>query len=61
MTTATHNTQQDLVKDLRNIRDQISKEIKEMTFAEQRAYLDKLLADNKKSAPDGSVPSTENK
>ena len=51
MTTQTHNTQQDLVKDLRKIRDQISNEIKDMTFEQERAYLDKLLADKEKCAP----------
>lgn len=54
MTTQTHNTQQDLVKDLRKIRDQISNEIKDMTFEQERAYLDKLLADKKKSAPNSA-------
>jgi protein gp37 len=50
MTTQTHNTQQGLVKDLRKIRDQISNEIKDMTFEEERAYLDKLLTGKEKSA-----------
>jgi hypothetical protein len=49
MITATHNTQTDLVKDLRKIRDQISNEIKDMTFEQERVYLDKLLADKKRS------------
>jgi hypothetical protein len=48
MTTQTYNnTQQGLVKDMRKIRDQISNEIKDMTFEQERIYLDKLLADNK--------------
>lgn len=34
----------DVVKNLRTIRDQISLEIKEMTFEQERAYLDQLLA-----------------
>ncbi len=55
MTTKTHNTQQDMVKDLRKIRDQISNEIKDMTFEQERAYLDKLLADKKKYAPKTSI------
>lgn len=55
MTTQTHNTQQDLVKDLRKIRDQISNEIKDMTFKEERAYLDKLLADKEKYTPKKST------
>jgi hypothetical protein len=36
---------------LRKIRDQISNEIKDMSFKEERAYLDKLLADKEKSVP----------
>ena len=48
MTTTTYNTQQNVVKELRKIRDQISSEIKDMTFEEERAYLDKLLNDEKK-------------
>jgi hypothetical protein len=54
MTTQTYNTQQGVVKDLRKIREQISSEIKDMTFEEERAYLDKLLADKEKSAPNKS-------
>ncbi len=50
MKTITHNTQQNVVKDLRKIRDQISNEIKDMTFEEERAYLDKLLGEAKKSS-----------
>ncbi len=55
MTTQTYNTQQDVVKNLREIRDQISNEIKDMTFEQERAYLDKLLADKNKSAPNKSI------
>ena len=55
MTTQTYNTQQDLVKDLRKIRDQISSEIKDMTFEQERAYLDELLADKKKSEVNKSI------
>ncbi len=51
MTTQTFNTQQDLVKDLRKIRDEISREIKDMSFEQERIYLDKLLANKEKSAP----------
>jgi len=51
MTTQTYNTQQNVVKDLRKIRDEISNEIKDMSFEEERAYLDKLLAGKGKSAP----------
>jgi hypothetical protein len=50
MTTQTNNTQPNLVKDLRRIRDQISSEIKDMTFEEEREYLDKLLADKEPSS-----------
>ena len=51
MTTQTHNTEQDVVKNLRKIRVEISSEIKDMTFEQERAYLDKLLAEKGKSAP----------
>ena len=34
----------DAVKTMRDIRDQISKEIMNMTFAEEKAYLKKLLS-----------------
>ncbi len=51
MTTQAYNTEQNVVKDLRKIREQISNEIKDMSFEEERAYLDKLLADKGKSAP----------
>lgn len=50
MTIQTHNIEQDVVKNLRKIRDEISSEIKDMTFEQERAYLDKLLADKDKSA-----------
>lgn len=55
MTTQTYNTQQDVVKDLRKIREQISSEIKDMSFEEERAYLDKLLADKDKPSHNSSV------
>ena len=51
MTAQTHNTDQDVVGNLRKIRDEISSEIKDMTFEQERAYLDKLLAEKGKSAP----------
>ena len=50
MTTQTHKTEQDVVKNLRKIRDEIRNEIKDMTFEQERAYLDKLLADKVKSS-----------
>lgn len=43
MTTQTYDTQQNVVKDLRKIRDEISNEIMHMSFDEERAYLDELL------------------
>jgi hypothetical protein len=36
-----------VVQSMRKIRDEISSEIKDMTFAEERAYLDKLLKDGR--------------
>lgn len=33
----------DAVKTMREIRDQLSKEIMDMTFAEEKAHLEKLL------------------
>ncbi len=51
MTTQPHNTQQDVVKNLRKIRDDISNEIKDMTFEQEREYLDKLPAEKEKYAP----------
>lgn len=48
MTTKEINkTKKGVVKDLRKIRDQISHEIMEMTFTEERVYLDKLLSEKK--------------
>ena len=34
-----------------NIRDQMSREISEMTFAEEKAYLKKLMAKKKSATP----------
>lgn len=48
MTIQTQSNIQGLVNDLRKIRDEISNEIKDMTFEEERAYLDKLLAEKQK-------------
>jgi hypothetical protein len=36
-----------MVQSMRQIREEISNEIKDMTFAEERAYLDKLLQSDK--------------
>jgi hypothetical protein len=49
-TSAINNTEHDIVKDMRKIRDQISNEIKDMTFEQERIYLDQLLADNKNTS-----------
>ena len=46
MTTTTYETQDGLVKNLRKIRDHISNEIKDMTFEQERAYLDNLLKED---------------
>lgn len=40
----------DAIKTMRAIRDKLSLEIMNMTFEEQRAYLDKLLNKEKKLA-----------
>ena len=51
MTTQTYNNiQEGLVKDMRKIRDQISNEIKDMTFEQERIYLDKLLSEKKSAS-----------
>lgn len=42
----------DAIKTMRKIRDEISLEIMDMTYEEQRAYLDNLL--NSKKAPAGA-------
>ena len=55
MTTKIYSTQENIVKDLRKIRDKINNEIKDMTFEEERAYLDKLLIDKKKSSHNKSI------
>ena len=47
MTTTTDKPQPNVVKELRNIRDEISREIADMSFEEERAYLDKLLQDGR--------------
>ncbi len=38
-----HKTTSGVVKTMRQIRDKINNEIQDMTFEEERAYLDKLL------------------
>ncbi len=50
MTPTTSSTDQpNVVRDLRGLRDQLSQEIKAMSFAEERAYLDQLLAASRAS------------
>lgn len=44
----TYKTEQDLVKALQKILDQISGEIKEMTWEEECAYREKLIAEKEK-------------
>jgi hypothetical protein len=44
--------QPNVVRDLRSLRDQLSHEIKAMSFEEERAYLDQLLAASKASRPE---------
>jgi hypothetical protein len=44
------NKKFDAVKTMREIRDKMSKEIMNMTFAEEKTYLKKLLAKKKVSA-----------
>ncbi len=43
-TQVTPKTTTGIVKTMRQIRDEISNEIKDMSFEEERAYLNKLLA-----------------
>ena len=43
MKTQTFQPVDNMVKKMRQIRDEISNEIKDMTFEEERAYLDNLL------------------
>ncbi len=46
MTAQTYSTPtQGVVQNLRGIREQLSHEIKDMTFEQERAYLDQLLAE----------------
>ncbi len=48
-TQVTHKTTTGIVKAMRKIREEISIEIKDMSFEEERAYLNKLLAPKKQS------------
>ena len=43
MTTIKYIPVDNMVQSMRQIRDEISNEIKDMTFAEERAFLDNLL------------------
>ena len=56
MTPQTQSNKKGLVQDFRKIRDQINNEIKDMTFEQERAYLDKLLAEKQKPAPNNALP-----
>lgn len=40
----------DAVKTMREIRDQMSREIMNMTFAEEKAYLKKLVGDKRRTS-----------
>lgn len=59
MTAQTISTEHGVVKNLRKIRDQISNEIKDMTFEEERAYLDKLLSEKEKSSLNKSIAASD--
>ena len=50
MTTIASDVEQGVVRNMRSIRDQISLEIKDMTFEQQREYLDKLLSEKPKAS-----------
>lgn len=43
-----NNVTKGLVKNMRIIRDQMNNEIENMTFEQERAYLDRLLSEGKK-------------
>jgi len=43
MTAVAYKKATNMVQTIRQIRDEISNEIKDMSFAEERAYLDNLL------------------
>jgi len=55
MTTPNSNSTSNIVQNLREIRDEISKEITNMTFEEERAYLDQLLNINQPPAPNTAL------
>jgi hypothetical protein len=46
---------QGMVQDMRKIRDQINNEIKDMTFEQERAYLDKLLSIKTKDSDQNGI------
>ena len=48
----------DAVKSMREIRDQMSRKIMNMTFSEEKAFLRKLSADQKNAA-NGKAPKAE--
>jgi hypothetical protein len=56
MKTQTNNEiRQGMVQDMRKIRDQINNEIKDMTFEQERAYLDKLLSTKTKDSDQNGI------
>ena len=59
MTTKASDVEQGVVRDMRSIRDQISLEIKDMTFEQQRAYLDKLLLEKPKASAQQGVSASK--
>lgn len=50
-----------IVQSMRKIRDEISNEIKDMTFAEERVYLDKLLKDGREKSNTQKIKSNSSK
>ncbi|MDB4918668.1 hypothetical protein [Mucilaginibacter sp.] len=50
-----------VVQSMRKIRDEISSEIKDMTFAEEREYLDKLLKDGREKINTQRIKSNSSK
>lgn len=49
MKTITVEPIENMVKSMRQIREEISNEIKDMTYAEERTFLDKLLQTGQKN------------
>ena len=55
MKTPNNDIASNMVREFRKIRDEISKEIRDMTFEQERAYLDQLLAPNRPPAPNSAL------